>query len=244
MMIQTKINKPEAAEEERSFNFAEGEILSIDKPSGWTSFDVVKKIRNLVRVKKVGHAGTLDPFATGVLVVCTGKATKRISEFVEISKEYVGEIYLGAETDSFDVTGKITAEYDGKQVPTIEDIEKVLPSFRGEIMQIPPMFSALKVKGKRLYQYARQGITIAREPRKLTIHSLDVLDYEYPILKIRVHCSKGTYIRSLAHDIGQLLGIGGYLKSLIRTKVGEFTVENAWNLDDLVATVGDNNTWK
>ena len=111
-------------------------------------------------------------------------------------------------------------------------------------MQIPPMFSALKVKGKRLYQYARQGITIAREPRKLTIHSLDVLDYEYPILKIRVHCSKGTYIRSLAHDIGQLLGIGGYLKSLIRTKVGEFTVENAWNLDDLVATVGDNNTWK
>ena len=243
MMTQAKTNDPEAGKK-LSFNFAEGEVLNINKPSGWTSFDVVKKIRNLVGVKKVGHAGTLDPFATGVLVICTGKATKRINEFVETSKEYIGEIFFGIETDSYDITGQVVANYDGIKKPSLEKIKDVLTDFKGEIMQVPPMFSALKVKGKRLYHLARQGKTVEREPRKVTVHALDILDYDYPVLKVRVHCSKGTYIRSLAHDIGQRLEVGAHLKSLERTKVGDFSVDRAWNLDDFVKMVGESTEWK
>lgn len=229
---------------EMEFHFEQGEIININKPSGWTSFDVVKKIRNLARVKKVGHAGTLDPFATGVLVVCTGKATKKINEFVDASKEYVGEVFLGAETDSYDVTGKIVAENKTVPAPNHEQVEKALDGFRGEISQIPPMFSALKVDGKRLYKYAREGKEIDRKARKVTVHSLQILNYDFPLLQLKISCSKGTYIRSIAYDLGRVLGTGGYLKSLIRTRVGEFSVNEAWQLDDFVAHVEKAAPWK
>lgn len=229
---------------EMEFHFEQGEVININKPSGWTSFDVVKKIRNLARVKKVGHAGTLDPFATGVLVVCTGKATKKINEFVDASKEYVGEVFLGAETDSYDVTGKIVAENKTVPAPNHEQVEKALDGFCGEILQIPPMFSALKVNGKRLYKYAREGKEIDRKARKVTVHSLQILNYDFPLLQLKISCSKGTYIRSIAYDLGRVLGTGGYLQSLIRTRVGEFSVNEAWQLDDFVAHVEEAAPWK
>ncbi|RMF63208.1 MAG: tRNA pseudouridine(55) synthase TruB [Calditrichaeota bacterium] len=215
-----------------SLDFEKGEILTIDKPEGWTSFDVVKKVRSLLRVKKVGHAGTLDPFATGVLVVCTGRATKRVSALMGLDKEYVACLELGKETDTFDVTGKIVRRGDPGDV-TAEKLQRVCADFRGEIEQIPPMFSAVKVGGKRLYKLARKGQVVERRPRRVVVHELELLHFENPFATIRVVCSKGTYIRTLAHDIGRRLGCGAYLKSLTRTRVGSFRLENALTVEEL-----------
>jgi tRNA pseudouridine55 synthase len=222
-------------------DFSQGAVLNIDKPAGWTSFDVVKKIRNLTRVKKVGHAGTLDPFATGVLIVCTGPATKKINSLVDTSKEYVGEIHLGIETDTMDPTGRVTAENEISEIPGREKIIAVLEEFTGTITQIPPMYSALKVKGKRLYKYAREGKTVERKPREVTIFEMELLSYEFPFLRIRVVCSKGTYIRVLADDIGRKLGTGGYLRKLRRTRVGDYRIEESLNLAEFAAGFGSAN---
>ena len=215
-------------------DFANGAVLNINKPVDWTSFDVVKKIRNLTRVKKVGHAGTLDPFATGVLIVCTGPATKRINKFVEDKKEYIGEIFLGTETDTYDSTGEIVKQYEGQDFPDTSIVEEIINSYKGQIEQVPPMFSALKVKGKRLYKYAREGKTVERKARKIEIFEIELLLYKYPLIKVRIVCSKGTYIRSLAFDIGRDLGTGAHLKNLIRTRIGDFILEDAWDMDEFV----------
>jgi tRNA pseudouridine55 synthase len=219
------------------FDFEAGEVLNIDKPADWTSFDVVKKIRNTVRVKKVGHAGTLDPFATGVLLVCTGRATKGIATMVDMPKEYLAIVRFGSETDTYDRTGEVVKTYNPDKSPDVVTIDAALHEFLGETDQIPPMYSARKVKGKRLYKLAREGKTVEREARPVMIYNIERLNYDYPDLEIRVKCSKGTYIRSLAFDLGRKLGIGAYLQALQRTAIGDYRLENAWNLDAFIKTV-------
>ena len=208
-------------------NYAAGAIFLIDKPKGWTSFDVVKFLRSRIKVKKTGHAGTLDPMATGLLVVCSGKATKSISQIQEMPKTYIAEITFGAATSTYDAESDFieTAEYDHI---TLDQIQKVLNDhFSGEIEQVPPMYSALKKNGKKLYELARKGIEVERESRKVTIHEIEVMEFELPILKLRIHCSKGTYIRSVAHDLGNLLNSKAHLSALIRSTIGVFHNEDA-----------------
>lgn len=215
---------------EREFDFAAGAILNFKKPVGRSSFWIVKKVREIVTTK-VGHAGTLDPFAEGVLLICTGKATKRVSEFMDLAKEYIGEIELGAETNTDDRTGEIIQQH---QVPPINlnEFEEVCKTFVGEIYQVPPMFSAKKVQGRRLYKIARTGKVIEREPKLIRIDNIEVLNFQSPVAKIKITCSKGTYIRALARDIGQKIGCGGHLKSLVRTRIGNFCIEESLDLDD------------
>ena len=216
-----------------TFQENRGEILNINKPAGWTSFDVVKKIRNTTREKKVGHAGTLDPFATGVLLICTGGATKKVSHLMKLDKEYLAEIELGKTTDTYDPTG-IFLTHNSIGDFNIEQIERICQKFRGEIWQVPPMFSALKIGGERLYKKARRGEVVEREPRKITIYELEIMEYCRPFLNLRIVCSKGSYIRSIANDIGKELGCGAYLKTLQRTRIGNFTIEDANDLPDFV----------
>ena len=207
-------------------------ILNVDKPQGWTSHDVVAKIRNLTRQKQVGHAGTLDPMATGVLVVLLGQAT-RLSQFVSgHRKEYRAVIRLGVETDTHDSEGKILST---KEVPpfTREEIEEVLSRFTGEIEQVPPMYSAIKKKGVPLYRMARKGIEIEREPRKVTIYELELEEINLPVVTLRVTCSAGTYIRSLARDMGKELGCGAILSSLVRLASGPFKLADAIPMDKI-----------
>jgi len=215
-----------------SLDFNEGVILNVNKPSGLTSFGVVRKIRGWTRCKKVGHAGTLDPGATGVLLVVTGKATKKVDQLMGLEKEYKGTILLGITTDTDDAEGRIIEE---KEVsPFSEDkINKVLKGFTGEIEQIPPMYSALKINGQPLYKLARKGKVVERKPRKVIIHSISVDSIDLPCINVTVRCSKGTYIRALARDIGEKLGVGGHLKSLVRTRIGGYKVEDALSLDDI-----------
>jgi tRNA pseudouridine55 synthase len=207
-------------------NFQNGEVILIDKFSGWTSFDVVNKIRKITGVKKVGHAGTLDPFATGLLIVCTGKKTKEIYKYQEKDKTYTGIIRLGIVTDTFDPEGKIveTREVNGIDA---EKILKTRDKFLGEILQTPPMFSAKKYKGKALYKYARKGKTVEREPVKVFISSFEIKEINLPDVAFEVQCSKGTYIRVLAKDFGEKLGTGAYLHELRRTAIGEYKVADA-----------------
>jgi tRNA pseudouridine55 synthase len=214
----------------------EGRILNLDKPEGWTSFDVVRAVRHALRIRKVGHAGTLDPFATGVLLVCTGRATKQVSELMGFDKEYEAIIQLGVTTDTMDLTGKVSKTTDFREV-TLEQIEPVCENFRGNITQIPPMFSAIKVKGERLYKKARRGEVIEREPRKVTVHELELKEYRAPFIAIRVVCSKGTYVRVLAHDIGEQLGCGGHLKSLVRTRIGPYEIAEARQVSELTGDI-------
>ena len=198
-------------------------ILLVNKPKGKTSFSLVSAIRKLYNVKKVGHAGTLDPFATGVMILLIGKDCTRLSDrFLHQDKEYIATLHLGVRTDSYDCDGAVLEE--NTTIPALSDIEKVLPSFQGEIDQIPPMFSAKKINGKKLYELARKGIEIERKPARVTV-DIELLHYEYPLLSIRVACSKGTYIRSLAEDIGAMLGCGAHLSELTRTKSGNFSIE-------------------
>jgi len=211
-------------------DFAAGEILAIYKPYTWTSFQIVNKVRYHLSRKlgvkrfKVGHAGTLDPLATGVLLVCTGKATKRIEELQAHTKEYVATLMLGATTPSFDMEHPVNATYPTEHI-TEEGVREVLGKFVGEIDQRPPLFSACKVDGKRAYELARGGSDMELAPKKIRIEEIELLSCNLPQIEIRVVCGKGTYIRSLARDIGEALGSGAYLTSLTRTRVGEYRVE-------------------
>ena len=208
-------------------------LINIYKEKGFTSHDVVAKMRGILRMKKIGHTGTLDPDATGVLPVCVGKGTRLCSLLENHDKTYRAVLLLGMETDTQDVTGQILAE---KPVcVTEEQVLEVLPAFRGKIMQIPPMYSALKVNGKKLYEYAREGMVIEREARPVEIYELTVEKIELPRITMTVSCSKGTYNRTLCHDIGQALGCGGCMESLVRTRVGDFHLEQAITLKELEA---------
>lgn len=214
-------------------DFNEGAIILINKPKEWTSFDVVKVARGAIKTKKVGHAGTLDPAATGLLVICAGKATKSISQIQELEKTYVAEIKFGGSTPSYDADSEVdeTAEFNHI---TLSDIQnKLKESFSGEIQQVPPMYSALKRDGKRLYELARRGETIELEPRPVTIHDFTIMNYEPPLLLVSIKCSKGTYIRSIAHDLGIALGSRAHLSNLIRTAIGHFSVNDALTPDEI-----------
>jgi tRNA pseudouridine55 synthase len=225
-------------------DFIEGEVLYVAKPLHWTSFNLVSKIRwqlqRKLKIKKlkVGHAGTLDPLATGVMIICTGKSTKLIESFQYQTKEYIATLELGATTPSFDLelpkdgtfpTGHITREL----------VNEMIPRFVGEIWQIPPAYSAVKVDGKRAYDYARDGQKIELKPKLLVIDEIEILDFTMPVLKIRVVCSKGTYIRALARDIGLALESGAHLIALERTKIGDVKLNDCWQIDDLVKHLED-----
>jgi tRNA pseudouridine55 synthase len=209
-------------------------ILIIDKPAGMTSHDVVDELRRAFGWRKVGHAGTLDPLATGVLVILVGQATRAQARFLNDDKEYQGRIVFGAETSSHDAEGEVVARCEGPHGVTREALEAALAHFRGEIRQLPPMVSAVKHKGKPLYKYARKGEEVAREERPVTIHRLDLVSFEGDEAEIVVRCSKGTYVRTLAHDIGKRLGPGAYLKTLRRTRSGAFAVADARALPDVL----------
>jgi tRNA pseudouridine55 synthase len=201
-------------------------IILIDKPESWTSFDVVKKIKNLTGIDKVGHAGTLDPFASGLLIVGTGRYTKSLAEISNAAKEYVGTITLGKTTDSYDITGQVTSIYSGRDIENI-DISNVLDSFVGEINQIPPMYSAKKVQGKRLYKMARRGKEITRSAQKVIVYEFRQLARKNSEFDFYVKCSKGTYIRTLAYDVGIKCGCGAYLSALRRIAVDQYHITNA-----------------
>ncbi len=212
--------------------YEEGQVLLIDKPYEWTSFDVIRKVRSLIKIKKVGHAGTLDPLATGLLIVCTGKFTKRINEYMAQEKEYTGSITLGATTPTFDLESQPENIKDVSAI-TEAQIKEVVKSFTGEILQVPPMHSAIKKDGKRIYELARKGETIELEPRKLFIKEYEITAVEMPVVYFRIVCSTGTYIRSLANDLGATLGCGGYLSKLCRTAIGNLRLENALTVAQL-----------
>lgn len=223
-------------------DYISGEILVVDKPYRWTSFDAVKRLRGAVQRRlnakrfKVGHAGTLDPLATGVLLVCTGRATKRIAELQEGMKEYVAEITFGATTPSYDLEKEIDATYPWEHI-TPELIAETLPKFQGHVMQVPPVFSAVKVDGKRAYNYARKGKEVEIKAKPLEIKELEVLNWEAPKLTLRVLCSKGTYIRALARDLGEAMNSGAHLTALRRTRVGDYTIDDAMSLDQALELI-------
>lgn len=219
-------------------NFEEGKVLLIDKPLAWTSFDVIRKLRGLLKIKKIGHAGTLDPLATGLLIVCTGKFTKRINEFMAQEKEYTGTITLGAVTPTYDLESE-PENFKPVDVITAAQLEAAAASFVGVIQQVPPAHSAVKKDGKRVYELARQGIEVKLEPRTITIKEFHITAVDLPVISFRVVCSTGTYIRSLANDFGAALGCGGYLSNLCRTRIGSFLLKDAYTMDvfaDLINT--------
>jgi tRNA pseudouridine55 synthase len=211
-------------------SFEAGKVLLIDKPLQWTSFDVVRKLRNIIRIKKIGHAGTLDPLATGLLIVCTGKFTKRINEYMAREKEYTGTITLGAVTPTYDLESE-PENFSTIQSISLAKIQEAALQLTGPILQIPPAHSAIKVNGKRVYELARQGKEVKLEPRPVTIYGFEILSYQDGVVQFLVRCSTGTYIRSLANDLGKILGCGGYLSSLRRTKIGEFSVDDAQTME-------------
>lgn len=222
-----------------SYNFQEGAMLLVDKPKDWTSFDVVNKIRHKLKkhlnVKKikVGHAGTLDPMATGLLIVCTGRATKSIQTYQDLPKTYTGTMKVGATTPSFDAETAEDATFPIDHI-TLELLEEARQQFLGTIQQVPPMFSAIKVDGQPLYKKARKGEMVQVEPREVHIYHFEITRVALPEIDFLVDCSKGTYIRALAHDFGKAIGSGAYLTALRRTAIGEYQVDNAWQLDALV----------
>lgn len=215
--------------------FSNQDFILIDKPVGWTSFDAVNFVRRQLRIStgnkkiKVGHAGTLDPFATGLLIIAAGREnTKRIDEFKAMPKTYVADIRLGATSDTFDSDGTIIiSDTSNVETITLDKIKEVLNTFIGPQLQLPPMFSAKKIAGQRLYDLARKGITVERQPNEITIFDIKLLNYNYPNLSIEVTCSTGTYIRTLAYDIGNRLGVGAYCQELRRTSIGQYEVKNA-----------------
>ncbi len=213
-------------------SYEEGRVLLIDKELDWTSFDVVRKIRNQIRIKKVGHAGTLDPLATGLLIVCTGKFTKRINEYMAREKEYTGTITLGATTPTYDLESQ-PENFKPYSHLTETDIRDCARRFTGSLLQVPPAHSAIKINGKRVYELARKGEEVRLEPRPVTIYEFEITAIRLPELDFKVVCSTGTYIRSLANDVGADLGCGGYLSALRRTRIGEFGVEDAIKVADI-----------
>lgn len=219
-------------------DFAEGRVLLLDKPLYWTSFDLVSKVKNIIRFAygikriRVGHAGTLDPLATGLMIVCTGKATKKIPVFQNLDKEYVARLKLGATRPSFDCETEIDKTYDTKHL-TDALIYNVVKSFEGQSMQIPPVFSAVNIKGKRAYELARKGKEVQLQAKAININTIDIISCTIPDLVIKVKCSKGTYIRALARDIGEKLACGAYLVTLQRTAIGSFFIDKAINISEL-----------
>jgi tRNA pseudouridine55 synthase len=211
--------------------FLEGKILLFDKPLHWTSFDVVKKVRVLTKVSKVGHAGTLDPLATGLLIICTGKFTKKINEYMGMRKEYTGTFTLGATTPTFDLESN-PENFKPFHYLTEKEIKAATQQFTGDILQVPPQHSAIKKEGKPLYLSARKGIEVAVEPRPVSISAFDITKIELPVVHFNVNCSTGTYIRSLANDFGKALQTGAYLSSLRRTKIGNFKVDDAYSVEN------------
>ena len=231
----------------KEYDFQKGEILLFDKELDWTSFDLVRKLRNFlcrqtgVKKLKVGHAGTLDPKATGLMIVCTGKETKNIDQIQAKEKEYIATIRLGATTPSYDLE---TAENDTFPTDhlTPELLRKTLESFIGENDQIPPLFSAIKIEGKRAYEHARKGSDMVLASKKITISELELLSFSKQEIKLRVVCSKGTYIRALARDLGTALQSGAYLVGLIRTRIGDLNLTDAWNVQDFIENFSPNET--
>ncbi len=225
---------------EHNFNeldFISGEILLIDKPLDWTSFDIVNKIRSKLGYKlkikklKVGHAGTLDPKATGLVIVCTGKKTKTIDLIQAEEKEYIATLKLGATTPSFDLETEEDSNCSTEHI-SLENINDSLAPFIGEIDQVPPVFSAIKINGKRAFSYARKGKEVEMESRKIKIDDIKILDFKLPYLVLKINCSKGTYIRAIARDLGEKLGCGAYLTGLRRTRIGDYNVEDAMTIDN------------
>ena len=225
-------------------DFISGEIIGVDKPLGWTSFDAVKRVRGAIQRKlnvkkfKVGHAGTLDPLATGVLIICTGRSTKDIERLQNGTKEYIADIRLGATTPSFDMETDIDAYFPWEHIS--EDmVREILPKFTGHIMQVPPVYSAVKVDGKRAYKYARKGKDVELKAKALVIEALELLPSVLPELKLRIVCSKGTYIRALTRDIGVALGSGAYLTALCRTRVGDVELKDCLSIDEAVKMISE-----
>ena len=206
--------------------------MLINKPLRWTSFDAIRKIRYLTKTKKVGHAGTLDPLATGLLIVCTGKFTKKINEYMAQEKEYTGTITLGATTPTYDLESE-PQNFKPFEHITQEQLIKTSQTFTGLIQQVPPIHSAIKKEGKRVYELARKGVEVKLEPRPVTISVFEIVKVELPVVHFRVVCSTGTYIRSLANDFGEKLGCGGYLSSLCRTRIGNFLLQDAMSIEEL-----------
>lgn len=213
-----------------------GEVFLVDKPLEWTSFDVVKKIRNALRIKKVGHAGTLDPLATGLLIVCAGKQTKQIDSYMGQEKEYTGTFVIGSTTESFDLEKPVVPVADPSGI-TLENVKAAVNQLTGDIFQIPPMHSAIKVDGKRVYESARQGIEVKMEARPVQVREFEITGFEKNVVHFRISCSKGTYIRSLARDLGEILGVGAYMSSLCRTRIGDFKLSEAKELMSLVEEI-------
>ncbi len=223
-----------------TYDFLAGALLLVDKPKDWTSFDVVNKIRYRLKHRlgvkkiKVGHAGTLDPMATGLLIICTGKMTKQLSNFQGMGKEYVGTMKMGATTPSYDAETAEDEQFPTEHI-TDELIEQARQQFLGPLQQLPPMFSAIKVDGQPLYKKARKGIMVEVKPRPVEIFKFDIEENRTEEIDFAVHCSKGTYIRSLAYDFGKAVRSGAYLNRLCRTKIGDYSLEDAWNLEELIA---------
>lgn len=230
MLLLTQNNK-DKFEQFKSAADTDGALVLIDKDKDWTSFDVVAKIRGLLKIKKVGHAGTLDPLATGLLILGCGRGTKELSEYQGLNKIYTGTIKIGAITKTDDAEGD---EEDVKEVShiTLNDIMSAKEKFTGKIMQKPPMYSAKHVKGKRLYKLARKDVKIEVPEHEVEVHKFDITNYESPFIQFEIECSKGTYIRSLARDLGNELGVGGYLAELRRTAIGKYNVEDSFTIDE------------
>jgi tRNA pseudouridine55 synthase len=212
--------------------FLEGKVLLLDKPIGWTSFNMVQKVRHLTKVTKVGHAGTLDPLATGLLIICTGKFTKQINTYMGMTKEYTGTLVIGATTPTYDLESE-PENFQSIDRITEEQIKAATKQFVGAILQMPPQHSAIKKDGKRLYESARQGIEVKVDPRPIIIESFEITHIDLPKIDFKVVCSTGTYIRSLVKDFGDALGVGAYMSALRRTKIGAFNVEDAMQWENL-----------
>jgi tRNA pseudouridine55 synthase len=210
----------------------EGRVLLINKPYEWTSFDAVNKLRYKLKIKKIGHAGTLDPLATGLLIICVGKMTKRIEEFMGMEKEYTGTFVLGQSTPSHDLETEIDEQRDISGL-TQDKIHEATRPFIGKISQLPPIHSAIRVGGKRAYQFARKGKPLELQPREVEVNTFEITSIELPRVGFRIVCSKGTYIRSIARDFGNALGVGAYLTELCRTRIGSFRLEDAMEIDQV-----------
>ncbi len=236
-------------EQKLVLDLAEGQVFRFNKPLHWSSFNLVSKVRTMIRYAsglkkiKIGHAGTLDPLATGVLIVCTGKKTKEIDNFQYQTKEYVAELALGATTPSFDLETEVDATYPTEHI-TRELVEETLKKFLGEIQQVPPAFSAVKINGKRAYEYARKGQEVEIKPKTLVIDEIELMEYSQTAIKIRVVCSKGTYIRGLARDIGEALKSGAHLTSLVRTRIGETKLEDCLTIEQFQSLLDNDPTIK
>ena len=234
MSLSSDMTMPPTSLPATNRNFAEGEVLFINKPLTWTSFDVVKKLKHQLKIKKIGHAGTLDPLATGLLILCTGKMTKQIEQYQAQEKEYTGTLVLGKTTPSVDLETEFDSEHSIDHL-TESDWEAARQSLAGEIQQVPPAHSAIQVNGQRAYKLARQGKEVIIKPRTVTVSTFEFTRVELPEIDFRVVCTKGTYIRSLVRDVGEKLGVGAYLKTLCRTRIGEHTLADAYALDEFLS---------